>query len=121
VAAGRKNSIRFEIAGSKSGLSWDSEKPETLLIGHRDRANELLARDPALLASNVRPYTNYPGGHGEGFPDTFKQLYRTVYDAIATGMPNPLMPTFADGHREALICEAILKSQQSGKWEKVSA
>jgi predicted dehydrogenase len=120
VTAGRKNCIRFEIAGSNSALAWDSEKPETLRIGHRDRANEVLARDPTLLAPNVRPYTNYPGGHAEGFPDTFKQLYRTVYDAIATGQPNPLMPTFADGHREVLICEAILKSHRSGKWETVA-
>jgi predicted dehydrogenase len=119
LSAGRKNSIRYDIACSKSALAWDSEEPETLRIGHRDRANELLARDPAVLSPGVRRYTDYPGGHVEGFPDTFKQLYKAVYDAIAAGIPNPLVPTFADGHREALICEAILKSHRSGRWEQV--
>jgi len=120
VAAGCKNSLRFQIACSNSFLEWDSEKPETLTIGHRNRPSEVLTRDPALLSQGVRPYANYPGGHVEGFPDTFKQLYRTVYDAIATGKPNPLIPTFADGHREVLMCEAILKSHRSGKWEQVT-
>lgn len=120
VTAGRKNCIRFEIAGSNSSLAWDSEKQEVLCIGHRDQPNEALARDPALLAPTVRPYTNYPGGHAEGFPDTFKQLYRAIYDTIAAGLPNSCVPTFADGHREVLVCEAILKSQRSGKWEAVA-
>src|SRR5262249_23733093 len=114
--AGRKNCIRFDIAASQAALAWDSEEPNMLLIGHREKANELLARDPALLSPGVRPYANFPGGHAEGFPDTFKQLYRAVYGAIVASTPNPLVPTFADGHREVLICEAILKSHQEQRW-----
>ncbi len=119
VTAGRKNCIRFDIAASQAALSWDSEEPNVLQIGHRERANELLPRDPALLSPAVRPYANYPGGHAEGFPDTFKQLYRAVYGAIVTGTPNPLVPTFADGHREVLIGEAILKSHREQRWVTV--
>src|SRR5262249_6164268 len=66
VTAGRKNCLRFELAGSKAALAWDSEHPNELWIGHRDRANELLGRDPALLHPSVRPFANYPGGHAEG-------------------------------------------------------
>jgi hypothetical protein len=51
----------------------------------RDRANEVLLRDPALLHAPVRPYTEYPGGHNEGFADTFKQLFRVFYDYGETG------------------------------------
>lgn len=120
VSAGRKNRLHFEIAGSKEAMAWDSEKPDTLWIGHRNQANEELGRDPALLARSVQAYTNFPGGHAEGFPDTFKQLYRAIYDSICAGQPNPLVPTFADGHREVLICEAILQSHRSGTWEKVA-
>ncbi len=116
VTAGRKNCLRFDVAGSRSALAWDSEEPNTLFIGYRDRANHLLPRDPALLSPGVQPYANYPGGHAEGFPDSFKQLYRAVYDAIATGKPNALIPTFADGHREMQICEAILQSHREQRW-----
>src|SRR5207302_7549094 len=85
VTAGRKNCIRYEIAGAKAALAWDSERPNELWIGHRDQSNELLMRDPALLHAAVRSFANYPGGHNEGFPDTFKQLFRAVYSYIDAG------------------------------------
>ena len=49
TTAGRKNCLRFEIAGAKQSLAWNSESPNELWIGHRDRANETLIRDPSLL------------------------------------------------------------------------
>ena len=66
-------------------------------------------------------YASYPGGHNEGFPDTFKQLYRAVYADIKAGKPskNPLYATFEDGHKELALCEAILESSKKGKWVKV--
>jgi predicted dehydrogenase len=120
VTAGRKNCLRFDVAGSRSSLAWDSEEPNTLHIGRRERPNEALTRDPALMSADVRPFASYPGGHAEGFPDTFKQLFRAVYDAIDGGSPG-LYPTFADGHREVLLCEAILRSHRDQRWVSVSS
>lgn len=121
VAAGRKNCLRYEIAGSRSALAWDSEKPNEMWIGQRDEPNALLPRDPALLHPSVRPFTSYPGGHNEGFADTFKQLFRAVYDYIEVGdFAAPRMfPTFADGHREAVLCNAILTSHRERRWVDV--
>jgi predicted dehydrogenase len=121
VSAGRKNCLRFEIAGEKAALAWNSERPNELWHGLRDRPNELLVRDPALLQDAVRPFANYPGGHNEGFPDTFKQLFRSIYDYIDRGdftAPRPF-PTFADGHREVILCEAILHSHRDKRWVDV--
>jgi predicted dehydrogenase len=120
VTAGRKNCLRFDIAGGKASLAWDSEEPNALTIGHRESPNVSLTRDPSLLSDSVRPYANYPGGHAEGFPDTFKQLYRAVYDAITSPGTGPrLYPTFADGHREVRACEAILRSHREQRWVTV--
>jgi len=118
VTAGRKNCLRFEIAGSKCAVSWCSEQPNELWIGHRERANSNLVRDPALLSDAARPFANYPGGHNEGFPDTFKQCFRSFYDYIRAGdfSAPPTFPTFADGHREVVLCEAILKSSRENRW-----
>ena len=121
VTAGRKNCLRFEIAGAKQAIAWDSERPNELWNGHRERANECLIRDPALLSAAARAHADYPGGHNEGFPDTFKQLFRAFYGYIAAGdfgAPAPF-PTFADGHREILVCEAILTSHRAKRWVEV--
>lgn len=119
VTAGRKNCLRFEIAGSAASVAWNSERPDELWIGERDRPNELLLRDPSLLQPTVRPFTNYPGGHNEGFPDTFKQLFRAIYATIDDPSTPPRFPTFEDGHREVVLCDAILQSQRERKWIQV--
>ena len=64
---------------------------------------------------------SYPGGHAEGFPDTFKQLQTAVYGYIAKGDydAKPNFPTFRDGHNTILVDEAILKSAREGRWVEV--
>ncbi|MGA2618614.1 MAG: Gfo/Idh/MocA family oxidoreductase [Thermoguttaceae bacterium] len=121
TTAGRKNCLRLEIAGAEAALAWQSEEPNTLWIGHRGRSNESLIRDPSLVSEAARQYISYPGGHAEGFPDTFKQCFRAFYGYIAGGdfSAPPPFATFADGHREILLCEAILDSHRQGKWVKV--
>jgi predicted dehydrogenase len=117
VTAGRKNRIVLEVSGSEGSLAWDSDAPDRLRIGRRDAPNEVLDRDPALLSPRARAISDYPGGHAEGFPDTFKHLFRTVYDAIAAGVSqDPAYPTFADGDREVQICMAIAESAAAGSW-----
>jgi len=121
TTAGRKNCLRYEIAGAKSALYWDSQDPNNLWLGYRDKANERLHRDPGLLAEHVRPYANYPGGHNEGFPDTFKQCFRAFYSYIAKNnmKAKPEFPTFQHGHEEILLCEAILRSHREQKWIEI--
>jgi predicted dehydrogenase len=116
ATAGRKNCLRYEIAGAARAIAWDSEQPNELWIGHRDRPNERLIRDPALLSAAAAPYASYPGGHNEGYPDTFKQCFRAFYACVADPAHPVMYPTFEDGHREIVICEAILKSHREQRW-----
>lgn len=121
TTAGRKNCLRFEIAGGTQALSFNSEQPNSIWIGHRDRPGETLVRDPAVMHEPAANICSYPGGHGEGFPDTFKQLFKTFYRYIAAGdftAPRPF-PTFEDGHHEMLLCDAILKSHREQRWVEV--
>ncbi len=118
MTAGRKNCLRYEISGAKSALYWDSELPNEIWIGYRDKANEKLLKDPGLLSEEVRPFVGYPGGHNEGYPDSFKQCFKAFYSYILKGdyKAKPHFPTFADGHREVALCEAILKSSKKNGW-----
>jgi len=123
VTAGRKNRLTIEIAATGGAVCWDSDAPNRLWLGSRRGPNQVLERDPALLGPAAASISHYPGGHAEGFPDTFKQLFLDVYCWIvagkAAGRP-PTFPTFADGHHEACLCEAIASSAATGRWVTVA-
>lgn len=119
VSPGRKNSLAYEIDGASSSVAWDSERPDELFIGHRGRPSEILLRDPAILNDEGRRSTWLPGGHAEGFGDTFKALYAAVYAAVANGKPGRGYPTFADGHDSMLVCDAVARSSRERRWVEV--
>ena len=123
VSAGRKNRLYFEIDGSKSSLAFKSERPNELWVGHRNRPNELLLKDPSLLSGEAKKIASYPGGHNEGFPDTFKQITAKVYEYIQKGDydAKPDFPTFADGHYELVLCEGIEQSAREQRWIKIKS
>ena len=62
---------------------------------------------------------SYPGGHVEGFPDTFKQNFKQIYARMAGGEGPWDYATFADGEREMVLCDAIVKSARERRWLKV--
>jgi predicted dehydrogenase len=121
ISPGRKNSLRYEIDGSSAAAAWDSEMPDHLWLGHRDRPNELLLRNPALMGPAGRAAAALPGGHVEGFADTFAALFRAIYADVAAGRPaeRPVYPTFGDGHDEMLVGDAVADSARLGRWVDV--
>ena len=121
VSAGRKNRLMLEISGATGTLAWNSERVEELWVGWRDRPNETLLRDPALLAPEARAVATAPGGHAEGYVETHRALFAAVYRSIAAGGPpaNPDYPTFADGLRSLRLGEAIAASAREGRWVEV--
>lgn len=120
VAAGRKNCIRLEIYGSKKSAWWCSEDPERLHFGNRDGANETAVRATPAFGDGAAGFTDYPPGHVEGFPDTFKMLFRSIYGCIAAGNRcECAYATAVDGHQEVAVCEAIMASHRARKWVRV--
>jgi predicted dehydrogenase len=121
VSAGRKARLWFEVNGSEGSLAWNSESPNTLWIGQRDEPNREMMKDPALMSPEARGYSAYPGGHQEGYPDTFAQLFKDFYVYIAAGdfeAPRSF-PTFATGHEEMVLCDLIAESARERRWVSV--
>lgn len=121
VSAGRKNRLTFEVNGAMSSVAWGSERPDELWIGHGNQDNEQLLKDPSLLAAPEQALTSRPAGHNDGYHETFRQLFRQVYDYIASGhrAARPDFPTFLDGHDVLTVCEAIEQSARCGQWVRV--
>ncbi len=116
VAAGRKNRLLMEVYGTKRGLAWDGERPNELWIGRRDGNNELLVKDPSLLDAEARTFADLPGGHAEGYADTFKQFFRRFYAACRDRSRASEIPGFDAGLRQLRLVEAVLRSSAEGGW-----
>jgi predicted dehydrogenase len=119
VSAGRKNRLGIEICGTRSSAAWSQERPDELWIGQRDSANQFMIKDPSLLKPAARGFADLPGGHSEGYDDTFKQVFRRFYASIAGGATE--YPQFDDGLRQLKILESVLQSNRTRGWVDVPA
>jgi predicted dehydrogenase len=123
VSAGHKNRLSFEVNGARASARWDADAPNELWIGYRDGANEVLTKDPSLVAPGVKPYIHLPGGHHEAWPDALRNVFAEMYAAVREGRTGPLATSafagFEDGHRSALLVDAVIDSAQRGGWTDV--
>jgi predicted dehydrogenase len=120
VSAGRKNGLSIEIYGTKSSVTWNQERPDELWSGQRETANQIYIKDPSLLKTGARSYADLPGGHSEGYDDTFKQVFRRFYRSIDASAA-PEYPQFADGLRQLVILNAELESHRTRRWVDLPA
>jgi predicted dehydrogenase len=126
VSSGRKNRLSMEIYGTRSSVAWNQERPDELWVGHRDAGNQIFIKDPSLLKLEARSYADLPGGHSEGYDDTFKQVFRRFYASIGAPATDkagtaPEYPQFADGLRQLVILSAALQSHRTRSWADVPA
>jgi predicted dehydrogenase len=119
ISAGRKNRLFVEIFGTKGSVSWNQENPDELWIGQRNTPNRLVVKDPSLLMEKARSYADLPGGHSEGYDDTFKQVFRRFYRTVADRSAAVEYPTFEDGLRQLRILETVLDSSAKHAWVDV--
>ena len=119
VSAGRKNQLSIEIYGSKASVAWNQERPDELWIGNRNINNQVIVKDPSLMKERARSYSDLPGGHSEGYADTFKQVFRRFYRSIEEPAAEPEYPQFSDGLRQLNILEIELASHQRRGWMEV--
>jgi predicted dehydrogenase len=120
VSAGRKNRFAFEIFGTKSSAAWDQERPDELWLGLRNSPNRIMIKDPSLMDEKARAYADLPGGHSEGYDDTFKQIFRRFYKTVADRSAPVEYPDFSDGLRGMQICEKVLESNAKHGWVDVA-
>lgn len=124
VLPGHKNDLRLEVNGRLASLAWRQEQPNELWLGHQAQANVLLQKDPPLLDPSARGYAHLPAGHPEAWADAFRNLLAEAYAWIRRGgTPDtrpPALPTFADGYRNSLLIDAMLRSHAAGgAWQDV--
>ena len=122
MAAGHPYRVKFELDASGYGVSWDSERPGELWIGHREKPNEVVIPDGRQMSAGSERYLDMPGAYREGFSDTFRMFFGRVYRDIAR-RPEERgeadYPTFAAGHAGLIVHEAIMESVTQKRWADV--
>jgi predicted dehydrogenase len=123
-ATGRKNSMRWEINGSKGSLAFDLERLNELQVNPGPEATTAEAGLRTILVSEAdHPFWQHwwPPGHIIGWEHTFVHELYHFLDAIASdGEVGPYGATFEDGYRAAEICDAIVRSHESRAREALS-
>ncbi|HEB33163.1 MAG TPA: hypothetical protein ENI15_20165 [Spirochaetes bacterium] len=75
------------------------------------------------MAPEAAKYAHAPFGLGEGYLDTFKNVFSDIYNWIREGKrmdeKKADFHTFVTGHEEFSIVDAAIRSNESGKWEDV--
>jgi len=124
VLPGHKNDLQLEVNGRTLSVKWKQEEQNELWIGHHDRPNETMAKDPSLVSPQALRYVHLPGGHQESWADAFRNLIADAYTWIRAGASPEakpdMLPTFEDGYRSTLLVDAMLRSHAGGGiWQSV--
>ena len=124
-AAGRKNQMRWEINGSKGTLLFDAERQNELLahfVGSSpgDRAQGFRN---VLVSEAYHPYWQHwwPHGHMIGWEDNFVHELLHLLTCIREDTPvGPRAATMEDGYRCAEVCDAIVRSHETGQRQEIT-
>jgi predicted dehydrogenase len=118
-AAGRKNYNCFEVNGEKGSLRFNLERlneMEVFWVGEAPKATQ--GFHDVLVTEGHHPFWSHwwPHGHLIGWEHTFVHEIHHLLDAIVNGHDvAPYGATFEDGYKNAVICDAILQSAETGK------
>lgn len=118
VSLGRKNKLWFSFDGTEAAFIFDQEQPDSLWIGGRS-SNRVIPRGPDTFEEHGGArYARLPAGHPQGYQDSFTAFIADAYAAVLGERPDGL-PSFDDGHRAAVITEAVLASAAKETWVEV--
>jgi predicted dehydrogenase len=135
---GRKNRHAWEIHGAKGTLTWNLEDLNRLHVFLEDDSpKDLWGFRKITVTESYHPYISWerlsevegaqltgrvwwPEGHILGWEHGHINEIFHFLDAVANDRPvAPYGATFEDGHRTALVSDAIERSAEKGGWMAV--
>jgi predicted dehydrogenase len=124
VAVGNLNNLSLKVYGSRAGLEWSGEEPETLRFTPYGEPSRMLRRGGPGNTPFAVDGSRMPGGHPEGYIEGFANLYRGAAELIsarragrAPATTAKLTPNVLDGARGVAFIEAAVESSRNdGAW-----
>ncbi len=122
LALGRRNALQWEINGTKASLAFDMERLNELQVFRAD-GDRARGFKTVLVSEADHPWWEFwwPPGHIIGWGETFVHEIHHLLRAIAEdGDVGPVGATFEDGYRAAEVCDAIVRSSETGAREQLA-
>ncbi|MEM1058398.1 MAG: Gfo/Idh/MocA family oxidoreductase [Verrucomicrobiota bacterium] len=127
ISIDEENGLNLRVYGTRGGLIWRQEEPNTLVRTFPDKWREVIRAgasyagrlsDPAAQAGRL------PAGHPEGFLEAFANLYRAFAGQIRARLEGRAptaeeldVPTVHDGLRGMQFIQTVVDSSASdAKW-----
>lgn len=118
-ARGHKALYTFEINGENASIAWDLHDLHRLQ--YFDHKDEGIVRGwrSIHVSDGDHPYMGHwwVPGLQIGYEHSFVHHVADFLQGLAQG--KPVSPTFKDALETQLICDAVLKSARTGRWEKI--
>lgn len=118
-ARGHKALYTFEINGENGSLFWDLHDLHRLQVF--DYKDDKLIRGwkSVHVTDGEHPYMKnwWVPGLQIGYEHTFVHQVADFFQGLQEN--KPIGPTFRDALETQYVCDAVLKSARSGRWEKV--
>ena len=124
IACGEENNLTIRLYGTKGGLEWHQQEPNTLIFKPLGGPWQYLRTGHAYLDSSAKENTRTPPGHPEGYLEAFATIYQRFLADIgrlAKGS-EPLRdyPTARDGLRGMRFVESAVESSRRGSvWMEI--
>jgi predicted dehydrogenase len=83
VAVGNLNNLSLKVYGSRAGLEWFGEEPETLRFMPYGEPSRILRRGGPGNTPLAVEGSRMPGGHPEGYVEGFANLYQGAAELIS--------------------------------------
>jgi len=118
-AQGRKNFNRIEINGELGSIEFNLENMNELKVfWANEEPKETRGFHNVLVSESFHPYWAnwWPQGHIIGWEHTFVHEFHHFFGAIlGQHEVAPYGADFVDGYKNAVICDAIIESAQTGR------
>ncbi|NJL74694.1 MAG: Gfo/Idh/MocA family oxidoreductase [Saprospiraceae bacterium] len=127
ISVGEENNLNIRIYGTKAGLQWFQQEPNTLYVKWIDRPMEILRTGVGNLYNESKAHTRIPGGHPEGYLEAFASIYRNFAFCVRARLEgtsvDPIFmdfPSVSDGVRGMNFIYKVIESGKSAqKWLNV--
>jgi predicted dehydrogenase len=126
IACGEDNRLSLRLYGSRAGLEWHQQDPNTLLYKPANRPGERLVTGQSYLSPAARAASRVPAGHPEGYLEAFANLYRAFIADVRRVQrgESPLRdyPGVQDGVRGLrFVAQAVESSRRGSVWLDLQA